>query len=483
MKTPLPATGLEKVLDHLRRSLPPPVDVTDSQLLERFLANRDETAFAALVQRHGRLVWGVGRRVLGHVHDCEDVFQAVFFLLARKARSVLKREALGSWLYTVAYRTALEARTAKNRRQKREVQMADLPHPEVQPEYARDWQPLLDRELNLLPKKYRCLVVLCDLEGRTRKEAARQFGLKEGTVSSRLATARRMLAARLSRYGLALSGGALAASLTESTASATVPVSLVWSTAKAATLVAAGQCAGVSASAVVLMKGALKTMLLAKLRTLMGASIVAAALGLGGLAYQAEVLSGVRAADGAKPLSEVEALRKENTLLKLNLEVTLEKIQAQEAELNRLRGPTAKDKPPRGVTYSADGKLLSTTDSKPTDLNVPRQPLDNGRQGKYPGRPWDRDSGHTDSSSPTAPLGGADELKNPRRPSDEATDLRGVLGANDSASVAEQVKAALKAWQDAKDPVARKKAADLLEQALQRMKEQAGPAKDESRKQ
>src|SRR5262245_60314303 len=140
----MPAMGLNEVLDHLRRSLPPPADLTDSHLLERFLANRDETAFAALVHRHGRLVLGVCRRVLGNVHDCDDVFHAVFFYLAMRAKSVIKREALGSWLYTVAYRTALEARAVKKRRQKREVHMADLPHPEVKPEYARDWQPLLD---------------------------------------------------------------------------------------------------------------------------------------------------------------------------------------------------------------------------------------------------------------------------------------------------------------------------------------------------
>jgi hypothetical protein len=204
------------------------------------------------------------------------------------------------------------------------------------------------------------------------------------------------------------------------------------------------------------MKGAMKTMLLAKLRTLMGASIVAAALGLGGLAYQAEVLSGVRAADGAKPLSEVEALRKENALLKLNLEVTLEKIQAQEAELNRLRGPAAKDRPPPPtVTYSADGKLLSTTDTKSTNLIAPRQPLDNAPQPNKPGTPWNSD---------------------PRQ-----TQLRGVLDDVDSDLVVEQVKAALKAWQDAKDKKETpKKAADLLEKALKRMKEQGAPPHDKA---
>jgi RNA polymerase sigma factor (sigma-70 family) len=344
----MPTTALNKVLEHLRRSVPPPghADLSDGHLLERFLASHDQTAFAALVQRHGQLVMGVCNRVLGNVHDSEDAFQAVFFILARKAKSVLKREALGGWLYTVAFRTALEARAGNLRRRKMELPMPDLPEPEYKPAMGRrDWQALLDQELNLLPKKYRTLVILCDLEGKTRKEVARQLKLNEGTLSSRLARARRMLATRLSRYGFALSGGALAASLAEGTASAKVPVSLVWTTAKAATLVAAGQFIGVSVPAVGLMKGAMKTMFLAKLKTVIGTSIVAVALGVGGLIYNAELVpGGAQAADGANPKSELEKLRKENELLKMNLQVTLEKIIAQEDELKKLRGQSEKAK-------------------------------------------------------------------------------------------------------------------------------------------
>src|SRR5262245_37502055 len=146
MRTPMPAKAFHNVVEHLRRSLPPPqrVDLTDSQLLDRFLGNRDEAAFAALVQRHGRLVMGVCNRVLANVHDSEDAFQAVFFFLARKARSVVKREALSSWLYTVAFRTALEARAAKDRRRKREVPMREMPHPEATPAESQDWHAVLD---------------------------------------------------------------------------------------------------------------------------------------------------------------------------------------------------------------------------------------------------------------------------------------------------------------------------------------------------
>jgi hypothetical protein len=204
---------------------------------------------------------------------------------------------------------------------------------------------MLDQELDQLPAKYRSLVIMCDLEGRTRKEVARQLGLKEGTLSSRLATARRMLASRLSKFGFSISGGALAAALAHGTASAKVPASLVWSTAKAATFVAVGQFVGASAPAVTLMKGVMKTMFLAKLKAVIGTGIVAVVLGVGGLIYNAELApGGAQAADEAKPKSELEKLRKENELLKMNLQVTLEKIIAQEDELKKLRGPTAKMK-------------------------------------------------------------------------------------------------------------------------------------------
>jgi RNA polymerase sigma factor (sigma-70 family) len=421
----MPTTEFTRVLSHLRRSLPPPADVTDSLLLERFLASRDESAFAAIVQRHGRMVMGVCNRILGNAHDADDVFQAVFFFLARRARSVLKREALGSWLYIVTYRTALEARTAKSRRQKREVQMTDLPHPEVKPEEARDWLPLLDRELSLLPRKFQTLIVLCDLEGIPRREVARRLRLNEGTLSSRLARARRQLASRLSRYGLTISGGLLGTVLAQNGASAKVPISLVWSTAKAATLIAAGQFAGVSVPAVALMKGAMKTMFLAKLKTTIVTGVVALAIGVGGLVYNAEFLpGGARAADGAKPKSEVDTLRKEIELLKLNLQVTLEKIQAQEAELGKLRAQISK---PGEKTANGASRI---------HLNEINYEL-----------------------LPTAPL--STEFLTPN-----FVDLN--LVQPDPTS---EVEVAVKAWQAAKDKDSRQKAAALLEKALQKMKE------------
>src|SRR5262249_47707007 len=112
----------------------------------------------------------------------------------RKANAIRKGESLGSWLYGVAYHAALKARAANARRRAREKQVEDMPHPEVAPAEAQDWRSVLDRELERLAEKYRAPVVLCDLEGRSRREVARQLGLCENTLSSRLARARRLLA-------------------------------------------------------------------------------------------------------------------------------------------------------------------------------------------------------------------------------------------------------------------------------------------------
>src|SRR5262249_51706510 len=148
----------------------------------------------------------------------------------------------GNWLYGVAYRAALEVKAA---RRIREEQVSAMPEPGVVDESAVwcDLRLVLDQELSRLPEKYRVPVVLCDLEGRTRREVARQLGLPGGTLSGRLTTARRTLARRLARRGLALSDGALAAALSQGAASASLPTWLAVSTTKAATAVAAGSAA------------------------------------------------------------------------------------------------------------------------------------------------------------------------------------------------------------------------------------------------
>jgi RNA polymerase sigma factor (sigma-70 family) len=175
----------------------------DGELLERFALGRDESAFAALVERHGPLVLGVGRRILRDHHAAEDVFQATFLLLARKAGALDRRRALAPWLYTVAYRLALRQRMLLTQRHRREERAA-RPEALHDPAPPEDLAPLLDDEIGRLPEKYRLPVVLCYLEGKTHEEAARQLDWPTGTVAGRLARARTLLHSRLTRRGFAL---------------------------------------------------------------------------------------------------------------------------------------------------------------------------------------------------------------------------------------------------------------------------------------
>ena len=277
---------INRVIDHLRRAvlLPDGAGLGDGELLSRFIESHDETALAALVGRHGPMVWGVCRRQLSH-HDAEDAFQATFLVLVRKAASIRSREMVGNWLYGVAHQTALLARRTAARRRAREVQVTGMPDIEaVQQDQWPDLRPLLDEELSRLPESYRAVIVLCELEGRSRKEAACQLGVPEGTVAGRLARARVMLAKRLIQRGVTLSGGALAAILSQNTASAGVPASVVSKTIKVASLTAAGQATTgvISAQVVALTEGVLKTMLLTKLKTAVVLAVVVGLLGWGG---------------------------------------------------------------------------------------------------------------------------------------------------------------------------------------------------------
>jgi RNA polymerase sigma factor (sigma-70 family) len=274
------------LLRHLRRALlRRDVDhLTDGQLLDCFLARREEAAFEALLRRHGPMVLGVCRRVLGDTPDAEDAFQATFLVLVRKAASVVPRELVGHFLYGVAHRTALKARAGAARRRMKERQAATMPPPHPPDETWDDLRPVLDRELGRLPEAYRVPIVLCDLEGKSRKEAARHLALPEGTVSSRLARGRRLLAARLARHGITLSAGTLAVLLT-GRASAAVPAPLFDLTLQAAARVAAGEAlaaGAVSARVVSLTEGVLQAMLVTKLKLVTATVLLAAAvLGLG----------------------------------------------------------------------------------------------------------------------------------------------------------------------------------------------------------
>src|SRR5579872_2831868 len=178
---------------------------TDELLLDRFFNGHDAGAFELLVRRHGPMVLGVCRRVLGEAHDAEDAFQATFLILLRKGRSFVPRGKLANYLYTVARRVALRARATRARRRDCERQaMCDKPRSSTpEPDTAWELRAILDEELLHLPEIYRVPVILCYLEGRTQEAAARELGWPVGTLFTRLGRARERLRQRLCRRGVA----------------------------------------------------------------------------------------------------------------------------------------------------------------------------------------------------------------------------------------------------------------------------------------
>jgi RNA polymerase sigma factor (sigma-70 family) len=295
----MPATSMSEVIQHLRSAaLRNGAGLTDGQLLERFVGRREPADLEALVVRHGPMVWGVCRRLLRTEQDAEDAFQATFLVLVRKAASVSPPGRVGNWLYGVAYQTALKARATRAKRAVREGAVEDMPEPAAsEPEPWAELQPLLDRELKGLPEKYRTALVLCEQEGKTVREAAQELGCPDGTVASRLARSRELLARRLSRRGALVTSGSLAGVLAKQAASASVPPAVLSSTVKAVTLVAAGRTAAaglISARVAALAEGAVKTVLVNKLKGLATAPFAAGAIALtwGVVAGQAPGLRG-----------------------------------------------------------------------------------------------------------------------------------------------------------------------------------------------
>jgi RNA polymerase sigma factor (sigma-70 family) len=278
---------------------------TDAQLLDRFVAARDAAALETLVSRYAPMVWGVCCRILRHHHDAEDAFQATFLVLVRKAASVAPRALVGNWLYGVANQTALKARAMRARRQMREAPRPDPPEPmALDPDPGDDARPLLDQELNRLPARYRAVLVLCDLQGASLKEAARQLGVPPGTVASRRARGRALLGRRLTRtLGFSSAGALLAAAGTKA---APPPAALLSATTRCLTQAAAGQAlAGtpVSAGVLALTQGVLRAMLLTKIMIQLALFLAAGAviLACGVLAAGPLVGTGSGSVPGAEP--------------------------------------------------------------------------------------------------------------------------------------------------------------------------------------
>jgi RNA polymerase sigma-70 factor (ECF subfamily) len=220
---------------------------SDTVLLRRFVVAQEEAAFAALVRRHGPLVWAACRRLLPYTEDAEDAFQATFLVLVRKARAIRQPELLGNWLYGVAYRTARKARAMATRRRAVERQVACMPPVNSSADLPdltrRELRAVLDEALHGLPEKYRAPLVLCYLQGLTNEEAARRLGWPVGSMSTRLARGRELLHQRLKNRCPLLSAGLLATALPQHAGPTPLPGGLADATVRAAMSLFAGKTA------------------------------------------------------------------------------------------------------------------------------------------------------------------------------------------------------------------------------------------------
>jgi RNA polymerase sigma factor (sigma-70 family) len=275
----MPASVMNGFLDRVRAAVGPGDDSrSDAQLLAAFADRREADAFAVLVRRYGPLVWAVCRRVAADPHAAEDAFQATFLVLARKAGAVRPRHSAGGWLHRTATHVALKARTMTDRRTRRERPPGAGPEPVV-PDAAELIEPAalaaLDEEIARLPDGLRAAVVLCELQGVPRRAAAAWLGVAEGTLSSRLAAARKRLADRLRKRGFAPVGGVAGLLAAGSAAGAGVPPALVAAAAAQGT----GGGPPVPAAVSVLADGEIRIMYLTKLTSavaLVGVLIAAA---------------------------------------------------------------------------------------------------------------------------------------------------------------------------------------------------------------
>jgi RNA polymerase sigma factor (sigma-70 family) len=249
-------------------------DLSDGQLVQRFLTARDgadQAAFTALVERHGPMVLGVCRKVLGNVHDAEDAFQATFLVLARKAGSVRKADSVASWLHRAARRVAIHAKAEAARRKVYERESVAMKAVQLESqEGSHEGWPELHTAIARLPERYREPVVLCYLEGLTTEAAALRIGCPHGTILSRLSRARERLRGHLERRSRTWSTTLLTTGLNHRAREA-LPAGLLDTTVGAAFIFAgrrASEAGMASASAIILAKGVLRTMSIPKLKIL-----------------------------------------------------------------------------------------------------------------------------------------------------------------------------------------------------------------------
>ncbi len=261
----MPNKPLNALIRQMRVSTQPPAsqELSDSELLDRFVQRCDQAAFELLVWRHGTMVFNLCLRVLHREHDAEDAFQATFLALARKASAIGNRRSVGSWLYKVAHRVALRSRSTLNVQSLPDEPQVDKDARDVVAYViGRELSAVIDEELRRLSEKYRTAFVLCQMEGQTIEGAARILGCPSGTIGTRLARARSLLRRRLTRRGINVPAAFSAPMLFVA-----LPVSLVASTVKAALLGTTNEAVAkglISSRAANLTNGVLRTMILKK---------------------------------------------------------------------------------------------------------------------------------------------------------------------------------------------------------------------------
>jgi RNA polymerase sigma factor (sigma-70 family) len=289
------------VIRHLQNAAVGTDGATDEHLLQRFAHHRDGLAFAVLVERHGPMVLGVCRRILRDLQDADDAFQATFLILVHKTSSITRPQALASWLYHTALRTALRAKTRRDHRRNQESVLDDLPAAEATEDLAwHELRPALDEEVSRLPRKYRDAIVSCYFQEKTYAEAAKNLGLAAGTVSSRLARARDILRKRLLHRGLTLSAGLIITLLSRAALAAAVSSTLRETTTAAAVRLVTGQAtlaAATTSSVSILTREVIRTMYWTKLK--FGALVVLGAVCTGAAALCHNRIAGGQ--DGPSP--------------------------------------------------------------------------------------------------------------------------------------------------------------------------------------
>jgi RNA polymerase sigma factor (sigma-70 family) len=336
-------------------------EVPDQELVRRFSKGGDQVAFSGLLRRHGAMVLDVCRKILPNEQDAEDAFQATFLVLARKSGAIRKKSSVGSWLYGVAYRTAIKVRAQSTKRQSHEARVpgrtATVPSDDLS---WREVQHVLHEELSRLSDRFRAPLVHCYLEGRTQDETALLLGLSKTTLQRRLESGRASLRARLLRRGLGPAVVLAASTWPTGTASAVVRPILLDSTIKAAIFVGAGSPTGlISPRVLVLVEGVLKAMFLTKLKSV-SAVLLAVSVGVGmvGWCYRATAQTAAQpqrpydvtypkapqpqqavqpdrtTRRAERPLAdELDALRLEMEALRKEIRATRERVKALEAEV------------------------------------------------------------------------------------------------------------------------------------------------------